>query len=151
MCFAQTLSSKDTDLTSSRRLDVFLSHSTSGQHSSSSTCLLYSLALFQQLTLVSYKHAESFCFCNNVFLVMSMIAFRKRQKEFSEILTTSSNLNPSRFFRLMALAGTEVLFGVPFAIAVIVINATHADIVPLDWNDVHRSTILCSHYPRFCT
>ena len=138
-------------MTSSRRLDVFLSHSTSGQHSSSSTCLLYSLALFRQLIRVSYKHAENFCSCNNVFLVMIMIAFRKRQKEFSEILTTSSNLNPSRFFRLMALAGTEVLFGVPFAIAVIVINATHADIVPLDWNDVHRSTLLCSHCPRFCT
>jgi pheromone a factor receptor len=82
---------------------------------------------------------------------MSMIAFRKRQKEFSEILTSSSNLNPSRFFRLMALAGTEVLFGVPLAIAVIVINATHGGVEPLDWNDVHQSTILCLHCPGFCT
>lgn len=69
---------------------------------------------------------------------MSIIAFRKRQSEFKEILSSNSSLNPNRFFRLMALAGVEVLCCIPLAITSIVLNATRGEIRPwISWEDTH--------------
>ena len=69
---------------------------------------------------------------------MSIRAFRKRQSEFKEILSSNSSLNPNRFFRLMALAALEVLCCIPLAITSIVLNATRGEVRPwISWEDTH--------------
>lgn len=47
----------------------------------------------------------------------------KRRRQFSELLASNSNLTFHRYFRLMALAGVELLCTVPFSIYFIVTNA----------------------------
>jgi len=71
---------------------------------------------------------------------MSIIAFRKRQAEFKEILSANANLSSNRFFRLMALAGIEVLCSVPLGISSMVLNATRGVVSPwISWEDTHYS------------
>ncbi|KAF9562763.1 STE3-like pheromone receptor [Agrocybe pediades] len=75
---------------------------------------------------------------SGTYSIMSIIAFRKRQAEFKEILSANSNLSSHRFFRLMALAGIEVLCCVPFGIASMVLNATRGVVSPwISWEDTH--------------
>ncbi|KDR75399.1 hypothetical protein GALMADRAFT_69383 [Galerina marginata CBS 339.88] len=75
---------------------------------------------------------------SGTYSILSIIAFRKRHAEFKEILSSNSNLNSNRFFRLMALAGIEAMCCVPLSITTIVLNATRGTVRPwISWEDTH--------------
>lgn len=75
---------------------------------------------------------------SGAYSILSIIAFRKRHAEFKEILSSNSNLNSSRFIRLMALAAIEVACCIPLAIATMILNATRGEVRPwISWEDTH--------------
>ncbi|PPQ64993.1 hypothetical protein CVT26_015702 [Gymnopilus dilepis] len=75
---------------------------------------------------------------SGTYSIMSIFAFKKRHAEFKEILSSNSNLNSNRFFRLMALAGIEVICCVPLSITTIILNATRGEVRPwISWEDTH--------------
>jgi len=70
---------------------------------------------------------------------MSLRAFYRRRLEFSRILKSSnSSLTMGRYFRLMALAMTDILLTTPLAIFIIWLNATVSPVQPWrGWEDTH--------------
>jgi pheromone a factor receptor len=46
---------------------------------------------------------------------MTIYALAKREHQFSQVMSSNRNLNRSRYFRLMALAGIDVLCTVPLS------------------------------------
>ena len=67
---------------------------------------------------------------------MSILTLRKCQKEFEEILSSTSNLNTNRFLRLIALASLDVLLGFPINLAIICLNA--GTVQPwISWEETH--------------
>jgi len=75
---------------------------------------------------------------SNTGSVLTLISFVRRQAQFGQFLSGNSTLSASRYFRLMALACTEVLFTIPMAIFSIVLNTTNAPIMPwISWEDTH--------------
>ena len=70
--------------------------------------------------------------------VLALREFNKRRAQFTSFLKSNSSLTLSRYFRLMALAMTEMLFTTPLAIFVIYLNATTLEIGPWrSWDDTH--------------
>ncbi|KAF8972945.1 STE3-like pheromone receptor [Flammula alnicola] len=85
---------------------------------------------------------------SGAYSILSIIAFRKRHAEFKEILSSNSNLNSNRFFRLMALAGIEVACCIPLSIATIVLNATRGEVRPwISWEDTHYGFSRVDQFP----
>ncbi|KAG8858707.1 a-factor receptor [Tulasnella sp. 330] len=76
----------------------------------------------------------SFVYCS-----LSIRAFFKQRRAFLEVLQTSgSGLNVNRYFRLMALAATELCFGLPFAIWVLVASVSNDGVSPwISWANTH--------------
>lgn len=75
---------------------------------------------------------------SHVPVVLTLISFVRRQAQFSQFLSTNSSLTASRYFRLMALACTEMLCTTPLAVFSIVLNATAAPVVPwVSWDSIH--------------
>lgn len=65
-----------------------------------------------------------------------------------EFLAANRNLNSSRYFRLMGLAGIEVLCTIPLSIAVIYINAILNDVYPwISLEDTHYNFSRVDQYP----
>jgi len=55
-----------------------------------------------------------------------------------EFLAANRNLSSSRYFRLMGLAGIEVLCTIPLGIFVIYLNATATQVYPwVSWENTH--------------
>lgn len=72
------------------------------------------------------------------YCIRSIIAFNKRRAQFKELLSRNSNLNSNRYWRLMCLAATEVLFTVPLGVWGIYTNATAYPISPwISFADTH--------------
>ncbi|TFK50584.1 STE3-domain-containing protein [Heliocybe sulcata] len=72
-----------------------------------------------------------------VYCILTIMAFAKRGREFSELLASNRNLTFSRYFRLMALAGIELLCGIPLTSFSLYLNAS-SDISPWkSWADTH--------------
>ena len=70
--------------------------------------------------------------------VLTLISFLRRQAQFSQFLSTNSSLTASRYFRLMALACTEILCTTPLAVFSMVINATASPVAPwVSWENTH--------------
>ena len=61
---------------------------------------------------------------------MSLRSFTRRRAQFNQFLSSNKSLTISRYFRLMALAMTEIVFTIPLAIFMIWLNATAAPIGP---------------------
>ncbi|CCM02274.1 uncharacterized protein FIBRA_04359 [Fibroporia radiculosa] len=74
-----------------------------------------------------------------VYCVLSLKAFTARRAQFKQFLTSGqSSLTFSRYFRLMALATTELLFTIPVSSYAIYLNATAQPIEPwVSWSYVH--------------
>ena len=71
-------------------------------------------------------------------VVLTLVSFVRRQAQFSQFLSAGSSLTTSRYFRLMALACTEMMCTTPLAIFSITINVTAAPVIPwLSWEDTH--------------
>jgi pheromone a factor receptor len=77
------------------------------------------------------------------YSINSIIAFNKSRTQFNEFLSNHSNLNSSRYLRLMCLAGLEVLGTIPFTIAGMVMNRQgNAFQQWISWANTH------SHFDR---
>jgi len=72
-----------------------------------------------------------------VYCILSIKAFNQSRTQIKEILSSNSNLSASRYFRLMALAGVEILCTVPLASYDLYLNVK-AGITPwVSWDNVH--------------
>ncbi|KAL0952910.1 hypothetical protein HGRIS_007125 [Hohenbuehelia grisea] len=81
------------------------------------------------------------------YCIRSILAFNKRRTQFKELLSANSNLNSSRYFRLMGLAAIEVLLTVPIGSWAIYLNVS-AGIQPwLGWADTHLDFSRVDTYP----
>lgn len=75
---------------------------------------------------------------SDVTVVLTLISFIRRQAQFSQFLSTNSSLTASRYFRLMALACTEIVCTTPLAVFSIIINAAASPVVPwISWEETH--------------
>ncbi|TFY54063.1 hypothetical protein EVG20_g9864 [Dentipellis fragilis] len=75
----------------------------------------------------------SSCYC-----ALTLLSFFRRRAQFSEFITTHSSLTINRYFRLMALAMTDVFFTVPISAYGIYLNATTNSPNPWrGWADAH--------------
>ena len=70
--------------------------------------------------------------------VLTLISFICRQAQLSQLMPANLTLTPSRYFRLMALACTELLCTTPLALFSITLNATAVPVAPwVSWEDTH--------------
>lgn len=75
---------------------------------------------------------------SNTTTVLTLVSFVRRQAQFSQFFSANSSLTASRYFRLIALACTEVMCTTPLAIFSMVINLTSAPIEPwISWENTH--------------
>ena len=69
---------------------------------------------------------------------LTLWSFLQRQAQFSQFMSSNSTLTMSRYFRLMALAGVELLCTTPLSVFLMVLDATSEPVVPwISWDDTH--------------
>lgn len=75
----------------------------------------------------------SACYC-----LLTIRALALRRSEFNQLLSGNNNLNSSRYFRLMGLAGIEMLLGIPWACYVSIYLNIRQGVHPWKgWADTH--------------
>jgi len=72
-----------------------------------------------------------------VYCVLTIHTLLKREHQFRQVMSSNRNLNRSRYFRLMALSGIEILGTIPVAIYWIVYNSKNGVTPWVSWEDVH--------------
>ncbi|KAG9086573.1 a-factor receptor [Ceratobasidium sp. 370] len=79
-------------------------------------------------------------FASFIYASLTIRAFIKTRRQFSNILSDSgSNLSMSRYFRLMALAGTDMAFTTPLALYFLINSLIQTPPTPwISWEDVHE-------------
>ncbi|EIN05670.1 STE3-domain-containing protein [Punctularia strigosozonata HHB-11173 SS5] len=83
-----------------------------------------------------------------VYCIMTLRLFAKRRSQFKQLLATNKNLNMSRYFRLMALAGVELVCTVPLASYIIYLDVTVLPVNPwISWADTHSNFNRYDQYP----
>lgn len=76
--------------------------------------------------------------CSAYYCVRTIIELAQRRAQFMEFLCVNKNLSSSRYFRLMGLAGIEMLCTIPLGVYVIYLNATAQPVYPwVSWEDTH--------------
>ncbi|KAG1873819.1 pheromone A receptor-domain-containing protein [Suillus subluteus] len=74
------------------------------------------------------------------YCVRTIVELAQRRAQFMEFLSVNKNLSSSRYFRLMGLAGIEMLCTIPLGAYVIYLNATAQPILPwISWADTHSN------------
>ena len=82
-------------------------------------------------------------------LVFTIRAVMGRRKQGKDLVTVSSNLTYSRYWRLIALASVDFCFTIPLAIWGIVENARFGEVRPwLSWDDTHWGYSRVFQFPR---
>ncbi|KAF9016307.1 STE3-domain-containing protein [Hymenopellis radicata] len=80
------------------------------------------------------------------YCVRTIIAFNKRRRQFQEVLSSHSNLSSNRYFRLMIMAGADILFTVPLGVWVLILNVSYVH--PwISWENVHADFMNVYQYP----
>jgi pheromone a factor receptor len=80
--------------------------------------------------------------------VLTLIAFSKRRQQFKQLMAVNTNLNMSRYFRLMALACVELFCTIPIAAWIMFLDATVVPINPwVSWENVHSNFNRYDRYP----
>lgn len=83
-----------------------------------------------------------------VYCVLSLRLLIARHAQFREFISSGSGLTSSRYFRLMALATTDMLFTIPFGIYELYSNAASGEIQPwLGWANTHFGFSRVDQYP----
>ncbi|KAG9045218.1 a-factor receptor [Tulasnella sp. UAMH 9824] len=73
-----------------------------------------------------------------VYASLAIRAFLEQRKQFSDILqSTNSGLTLNRYFRLMALAATEIICSLPTSIYILVTNVRTGLHPWISWEDTH--------------
>jgi len=76
----------------------------------------------------------------NSMIGLTLWSFLQRQAQFSQFMSSNSSLTMSRYFRLMALAGVELLCTTPLSVFQMVLNATAQPLDPwVSWDDTHSN------------
>jgi len=84
-----------------------------------------------------------------VYCVLSILAFLKQRRTFNAVLNSnSSSLNVSRYLRLVALAGSDVLFDLPLGIFFTWNNIVGGLQPWISWSDTHYDFGNISYMPR---
>ncbi|CUA71266.1 Pheromone B alpha 3 receptor [Schizophyllum commune H4-8] [Rhizoctonia solani] len=80
------------------------------------------------------------CCTSFIYCVLSIYGFLKARQQFNQVLSNSgSGITLSRYFRLLALASEEILFGVPFAAYILKANLSQGSIPPwVSFDYLHR-------------
>ncbi|KAF8833463.1 STE3-domain-containing protein [Paxillus ammoniavirescens] len=79
---------------------------------------------------------------------LSLRAFYHRRVQFNQFLASSTSLNASRYFRLMALACTEVICTIPLASFLIWLNTAAQSVEPwVSWENTHYDFSRVGQYP----
>ena len=87
--------------------------------------------------MVGFSGFDSYA-VSDVIVVLTLISFLRRHTQFTQFLSANSSLTASRYFRLMALACTEILCTTPLAVFSMIINATAGPIAPwVSWEETH--------------
>ncbi|KAJ6629055.1 fungal pheromone STE3G-protein-coupled receptor [Mycena sp. CBHHK59/15] len=85
-----------------------------------------------------------------VYCVMSLRCFTRRRAEFAQFLSSNTSITASRYFRLMALATTEICFTTPLAIFTIYLNAVVTPVGPwVSFADTHFDYGRVEQFPAF--
>ncbi|KAG2056536.1 STE3-domain-containing protein [Suillus hirtellus] len=72
------------------------------------------------------------------YCVRTIVELAQRRAQFMEFLSVNKNLSSSRYFRLMGLAGIEMLCTVPMGAYVVYLNATAQPVYPwISWANAH--------------
>lgn len=75
---------------------------------------------------------------SNSMTGLTLWSFLQRQAQFSELMSSNSSLTMSRYFRLMALAGVELLCTTPLSVFLMVLNLAAQPLDPwVSWQDTH--------------
>lgn len=86
---------------------------------------------------------------NQLYSALTIRAFLETRRQFTQVLSNSnSGLNMSRYFRLMALAATEMLFSLPLSIYLLVTNLTGVLNPWVSWEDTHQNFGHINFIPR---
>ncbi|KAF9649298.1 fungal pheromone STE3G-protein-coupled receptor [Thelephora ganbajun] len=73
-----------------------------------------------------------------IYCGLTLWSFLQRQAQFSQFMSSNSSLTMSRYFRLMALAGVELLCTTPLSVFLMVLNLTAQPLDPwVSWQDTH--------------
>lgn len=122
-----------------RRLGAFPPFIVPSQRFSWSTCGPSCLVFARRGFAVRFLHLQSSSnLVSDTGLVLTLISFVRRQAQFSQFLSANSSLTVGRYFRLMALACTEMICATPLAILLITMNATAAPVAPwISWENTH--------------
>lgn len=84
----------------------------------------------------------------NYVVGLTLWSFLQRQAQFSQFVSSNSSLTMSRYLRLMALAGVEVLCTTPISIFLMVLNLTAAPLDPwVSWSDTHFNFSRVGQFP----
>ncbi|KAF9514394.1 hypothetical protein BS47DRAFT_1295146 [Hydnum rufescens UP504] len=84
-----------------------------------------------------------------VYGVLAMRAFMKQRRTFSTLLNSkSSNLNVSRYLRLMALAGTDITLDLPLSSYIAYSNLRHGLAPWVSWSDTHYNFSDVNYVPK---
>ncbi|QRV96168.1 STE3-type pheromone receptor [Ceratobasidium sp. AG-Ba] len=76
-----------------------------------------------------------------VYAVFTLREFMRTRRQFSRVLSESgTNLNLSRFFRLMALVSTDVICTVPLSLYFLIQNAVIFPYTWASWEVIHKHT-----------
>jgi len=82
------------------------------------------------------------------YCVRTIIELAQRRAQFMEFLSANKNLSSSRYFRLMGLAGIEMLCTIPLGAYVIYLNTTAQIVYPwVSWADTHYDFSRVEQYP----
>lgn len=132
----QITSLRVTVSTYTSRSDVSPTPTTLRLHSSSSIAGRLSLVLFRRSTAVRPLLLSLLCLADS-YTVLSIRAFNKRRLQFKELLSGNNNLNSNRYFRLMCLAGVEVVCMVPLGCWAMYLDVKQGVYPWLGWADTH--------------
>lgn len=87
-------------------------------------------------------------FTKKNILVLTLRAFMIRRAQFNQFVSSTPSLTMNRYFRLMSLAMTEILFTIPIATYGLYLNITSRPIYPWkSWSDIHFDWYTIDTYP----
>jgi pheromone a factor receptor len=83
-----------------------------------------------------------------VYCALTIRAFMKRRSQFKELLSGNSNLNSSRYLRLMILATTEIFCTIPFSSYFLSLNIRMGIQPWISWADTHSNFSRVDQVPK---
>ncbi|KAF9068815.1 pheromone receptor [Rhodocollybia butyracea] len=106
-------------------------------------------AIYNSLPMyfITYSWPLLFGIGSAIYCVLSLRAFAQRRLEFAQFMSTNKALSIGRYFRLMALAMTEMLCTIPLCIYLIWLSATQSPIGP--WISLANTHIDFSRVDQF--